>query len=100
MSPAALAFLGFRDESDLVGRRIITIIPRRFHQAHIAGTTLHMTNGRSPLLGIHVTVPVVRADGNEAPVELEINPHRSSAGRKVFVAEFFLGQEQAGQQAG
>ena len=100
VSPAALAFLGFRDESDLVGRRIITIIPRRFHQAHIAGTTLHMTNGRSPLLGIHVTVPVVRADGHEAPVELEINPHRSSAGRKVFVAEFFLEQEQADQQAG
>ena len=95
VSPAALAFLGFRDESELVGRRVITIIPPRFHQAHIAGTTLHMTNGRSPLLGTHVTVPVVRADGNETPVELEINPHRT-AGRKVFVAEFFLDEQRAG----
>ena len=98
VSPAALAFLGYRDEGELVGRRVITIIPPRFHQAHIAGTTLHMTNGRSPLLGTHVTVPVVLADGNEAPVELEINPHRT-AGRKVFVAEFFLEQQDT-QRAG
>ena len=30
-------------------QRLISIIPLRYHQAHIAGFTLHLVNGRSPL---------------------------------------------------
>ena len=89
VSASALHFLGFGDATDLVGRRVITIIPARFRQAHIAGTTLHVVNGRQPLLGVRVTVPVLLADGTEATTELLIEPRRRSAGRKVFIAEFF-----------
>ena len=88
VSPGALHFLGFAAATDLVGRRIITIIPARFRQAHIAGTTLHVVNGRQPLLGVRVTVPVLLADGTEAVAELLVEPRRRSAGRKVFIAEF------------
>jgi PAS domain S-box-containing protein len=89
VSPSALRFLGFGDASELLGRRVITIIPARFRQAHIAGTTLHVVNGRQPLLGVRVTVPVLLADGTEATTELLVEPRRRSAGRKVFIAEFF-----------
>ena len=89
VSESALHFLGFGDAAELVGRRVITIIPARFRQAHIAGTTLHVVNGRQPLLGVRVTVPVLLADGTEATSELLIEPRRRSAGRKVFIAEFF-----------
>ena len=88
-SRSALALLGFRDANYLVGRRVITIIPSRFRQAHIAGTTLHVVNGRQPLLGVRVTVPVLLSDGSERPMELLVEPHRRSEGRKVFIAEFF-----------
>jgi len=89
VSPATLALLGFHDEAELLGRRVITIIPPRFRQAHLAGTTLHVLNGRSPLLGVRVTVPVLLADGSEREVEPRIDPRRRSEGRTVYVAEFF-----------
>lgn len=56
VTPPVLRFLGYEHEDQLVGRRLIVIVPERFHQAHIAGTTLHVTNGRDPLLGIDLTV--------------------------------------------
>ncbi|HYO38861.1 MAG TPA: ATP-binding protein [Nocardioidaceae bacterium] len=90
VSPSVVRFLGHPDAAALVGRRVLSIVPARYHQAHIAGTTLHMTNGRSVLLGRPVTVPVVRADGTEAPVELRVDPQLLPDGRRMFVAEFGL----------
>jgi hypothetical protein len=63
-------------------------VPTRFHQAHIAGTTLHATNGRSNLLGVPVDVPMVRADGSEVMVHIEVRAERLADERKVFVARF------------
>ncbi len=88
-SPSALALLGYADAGDLVGKRLISIIPLRFHQAHIAGFTLHLVNGRSPLIGHRVTVPVSRADGTEIELELQIESIALPNGRRVFTAEFF-----------
>ena len=88
-SPSALALLGYADVGDLVGQRLISIIPLRFHQAHIAGFTLHLVNGRSPLIGHRVTVPVSRADGTEIELELQIESIALPNGRRVFTAEFF-----------
>ncbi len=89
-SPSALAALGYDHLGDLVGRRLVSIIPLRYHQAHIAGFTLHLVNGRSPLLGQRVTVPVVRADGSEQDVEILLGVTPLPSGRRVFTAEFFL----------
>ena len=87
-SPSALAALGYTELDQLVGQRLISIIPLRYHQAHIAGFTLHLVNGRSPLLGHRVTVPVVRADGTEADAELQLDATPLPSGRRVFTAEF------------
>ena len=88
-SPSALALLGYADAADLVGSRLISIIPLRFHQAHIAGFTLHLINGRSPLIGNRVSVPVVRADGSETQLALQIESVALPQGRRVFTAELF-----------
>lgn len=90
VTPPVLRFLGYEHEDQLVGRRLIVIVPERFHQAHIAGTTLHVTNGRDPLLGIDLTVPVVRADGTERSVSLNVSPTPAGQGRIAFVARFHL----------
>lgn len=89
-SPATLAALGYDDLARLVGKRLLSIIPLRYHQAHIAGFTLHLVNGRSPLLGHRVTVPVVRADGTEVEMDVRIGATPLPGGRRVFTAEFFL----------
>ncbi len=88
-SPSALGLLGYAAADDLIGNRLISIIPLRFHQAHIAGFTLHLVNGRSPLIGNRVTVPVTRADGSETDLAVQIESVALPQGRRVFTAEFF-----------
>jgi PAS domain S-box-containing protein len=89
VSRPAVTFLGHTPQ-DLVGRRVLTVIPPRFRQAHVAGMTLHMINGRSPLLEQEVTVPMLCADGTERLVRLEVRPTRAR-GERVFVGELLLG---------
>jgi PAS domain S-box-containing protein len=87
VSGAAMALLGYRDAGELVGRRLLEVIPERYHQAHIAGFTLHLTNGRAPLIGTRVTVPVRCRDGEEREVGLMITAEGLPRGRRVFTAE-------------
>ena len=90
VSEAALTALGHLSRADVVGQRLISIIPVRYHQAHIAGFTLHLVNGRSPLLGHVVAVPVVRADGSEVELRVRVDGTVLPSGRRVFVAELFV----------
>jgi len=78
--------LGYEAPDQLIGWRLIAIIPPRYHQAHLAGFTLHLSNGRSPLLGRTVTVPALRRDGTEIAVELVVEAHHLPAGRHLFIA--------------
>lgn len=89
VSPSTLDLLGYDDPAELVGHRLISVIPERFHQAHIAGFTLHLVNGRSPLIGRRVTVPALRRDGTEVKVGLRIDSQVLPQGRTLFTAEFF-----------
>jgi PAS domain S-box-containing protein len=87
VSRLACDLLGYPDAAQLVGRRLIAIIPPRYHQAHLAGFTLHLLNGRSPLLDRPVGVPVLRRDGTEIAVELTVVAHGMPGGRRLFLAE-------------
>jgi PAS domain S-box-containing protein len=86
VSRPALELLGYAHAGELVGRRLLWIIPPRLRQAHLAGFTLHLTNGRAPLLGQTVTVPALRRDGTETLVELTVEAESLPGGRRVFVA--------------
>lgn len=87
VSRPAAALLGYDDPWDLVGLRLLTMIPERYHQAHVAGFTLMQLTGRSPLLGNAVQVPARRADGSEVLISLLVRVERGEDGRPVFVAE-------------
>jgi PAS domain S-box-containing protein len=78
--------LGYQQPDQLIGRRLVAIIPPRYHQAHLAGFTLHLINGRRPLLGRAVTVPVLRRDGSEMAVELVVEARKLPPGRHLFIA--------------
>ena len=86
ISDSALSMLGYDHASELVGKRLIAIIPPRLRQAHLAGFTLFFATGRAPLLGRPVTVPALRCDGSEFPVELTVRSESLAGGRHVFVA--------------
>lgn len=87
VSPTALELLGYDDSSVLIGRRLVSIIPERFHQAHVAGFTLHLVNGRSPLIGRRITVPVLCRDGTERQVGLIVETRGLPEGRLLFTAQ-------------
>lgn len=84
-SPNALALLGWTLD-ELVGRRIVSVIPHRFREAHIAAFTLHLLTGRTTILNTPVTVPALRRDGTEVTVELLVRRESAGGGRAVFLA--------------
>ena len=86
ISQSALQILGYADADQLVGRRLVWIIPPRLRQAHLAGFTMHLSNGRSPLLEHPVSVPALRGDGTETVIELTVQSQNLPGGRHVFVA--------------
>lgn len=87
VSRPALDLLGYDQPEELVGERILTIIPERFRQAHIAGFTLFLLVGRRPLIDTPVLVPALRRDGSEVQVDLTVTVEPAGGGRAVFVAE-------------
>lgn len=87
VSAAALELLGYDDPGELLGRRIVSIIPDRLRQAHVAGFTLHLLVGRQPLIDTPVVVPARRRDGAEVDVRMTVTVHATGQGRSVFLAE-------------
>jgi len=88
VSRSALDLLGFDEPGELVGQRLLSIIPERFHQAHIAGFTLHLVKGRRPLIGRRVTVPARCRDGSEVEVGIQVDVEQLPSGRSIFTARF------------
>lgn len=86
ISAAAVTLLGYDAAEELVGRRLIAIIPPRFQQAHIAGFTLYALVGRAPLLDREVVVPALRRNGSEVEVRLTVTAHDTADGPRSFVA--------------
>lgn len=86
VSHVAAALLGYDDPGELVGRRLVAIIPPAYRQAHLAGFTLHLYSGRRPLLDRTTTMPVLRRDGTELPVAMTVSAHVLPGERTVFKA--------------
>ncbi len=80
VSPEAARILGYDEPAELVGSRIVSIIPERYRQAHVAGFTMYLLVGRKPLLDRRVTVPALRRDGSEVRVELTVRRAPPGAG--------------------
>lgn len=83
-SPAAMRLLGWDD--DLVGQRLLAVIPPRFRNAHIASFTLQLLSGETTILDREITVPALRRDGTEVEVRLLVQRVNVADGRAVFTA--------------
>ena len=89
-SREATRLLGYDDPAELVGQRIVSIVPERYRQAHVAGFTMYLLVGRKPLLGQPVVVPGLCRDGSEVELELLVRDHGVGEGRSVLLAEIRL----------
>jgi len=85
VSPGLARVLGWRVD-DLVGRRIVALIPPRLRDAHVAGFTRHQSTGETRVLGEPLTVPVLRADGSEVSCRLLLERSEDRRARPVYLA--------------
>lgn len=85
VSPAAAELLGW-DADELVGRRVVDLVPPSLREAHVAGFTRHQTNGEVHVIGRTVELPVLRSDGTEVLVGFLLERARAPRGRSVYLA--------------
>jgi PAS domain S-box-containing protein len=88
VSPAAAALLGWA-APDLEGRRVVTIIPPRWRERHIAGFTNHLLGGPTHIVGSTVRLTALHHDGHELDLDVRID-RADTAGRPCFVATMTL----------
>ena len=74
------------DPDDLVGRRIVAIVPHRYREAHVAGFSRHLSTGDSRVLGVAIDLPVLRADGTEVVCSFLIESDPTAVGHGVYLA--------------
>lgn len=72
--------------ADLVGRRVVALIPAELREAHVAGFTRHLATGESRLLGVPLQLPVLRRDGTRVVCDVLIEQAAAVGGRHVYVA--------------
>ena len=85
LSPSAERLVGW-SAHDLVGRRVVTLIPPRLREAHVAGFTRHQTTGQAHVLGVEVVLPVLHAAGHEVECRFLIERVHAVGGRSVYLA--------------
>ena len=85
VSAPAAALLGW-SATELEGRRLVTIIPPRLRDEHIAAFTRQMLGGPARILGVPTDVPALHRNGADVPITLLLERHHDSAGRSLFVA--------------
>lgn len=83
---AATAELLGWPEGDLVGRRLLAIIPPHLREAHLAGFTRVQLGGAARILGRPVVVPALRRDGTTVEVRLTIEPLTTDRARTSYLA--------------
>jgi len=71
---------------DLVGRRVVTLIPPALREAHVAAFTRHLATGDVHVLGQHLQLPVLRKDGTEVLSDFMLERAEPASGPLVFLA--------------
>ncbi len=75
--------------ADLVGRRLVTLVPPRLREAHVAGFSRHVTSGRSTILDVPLVLPVLHADGHEVRCRVLIQGLEAAGpSRRLYLAWF------------
>ena len=71
---------------DLVGRRVVALIPPALREAHVAGFSRHLTTGEAHVLGVELELPVLHKDGTEIACTFLIERTYAGSGRPIYLA--------------
>lgn len=84
-SDPALDLLGW-DADELIGQRIVVVIPPKLREMHIASFTRGVVTGNFHLLDQPLELSAVTRAGDDISVLLTLHRHRAEKGRTVFLA--------------
>jgi PAS domain S-box-containing protein len=84
LSPSAAALLGWTSD-ELVGQRLMAIIPPRLREAHVAGFTRQLVTGRRHVLDQAIELAALHRDGHELTVTVTLTK-QACDDRAVFCA--------------
>ena len=71
---------------ELLGRRVVLIVPPRFREAHVAGFSRHLSTGDARALGVQLRLPVLTRAGEEVECEFLIESEATPEGQVVYLA--------------
>ncbi|MBY5958980.1 PAS domain-containing sensor histidine kinase [Membranicola marinus] len=83
INPFALEKFGY-DSTELIGGKIETLIPKRFHAKHVNYREDYSENPDSRPMGIGMDLFGARKDGTEFPVEVSLGHYVSQDGQYVI----------------
>lgn len=81
---------------ELVGHRLVAIIPSRLRDAHVAGFSRHQLTGETRILGSPIRVPVLRGDSSEIVLDLLLTEEPAPSGRALYFGRFTEPDESSG----
>jgi PAS domain S-box-containing protein len=85
ISTPLASVLGWEPD-ELVGRRVVTLVPPALREAHVAGFSRHVTTGETRILGSELDLPVLHRDGRELRCRLRVECVETGRGR-LYIAE-------------
>ncbi|MBK8610747.1 MAG: PAS domain S-box protein [Chitinophagaceae bacterium] len=68
-----LAQFGYEKQEELIGKRIETLIPARYHPKHVGHVNLYHENPLPRPMGLGKDLFAIRKDGYEFPVEISLS---------------------------
>lgn len=80
---------------DLVGRRVVALIPPSLREAHIAAFSRHLSTGRAHVLGVPLVLPVLHTSGRELLCDFVVEQVGAGDGRSLYLA--WVGPVDAGE---
>ena len=82
-SGPVLELLGWA-EGQLVGQRLLAVIPPDYREAHLASFT-RAVHGQGSLFGVPLELSALASDGGLVPITLTLSRHSARGGRAVFL---------------
>ena len=71
---------------EIVGRRVVALIPPALREAHVAGFSRHLSTGQANVLGVDLELPVLHRDGRQIPCRFLVERAAVGVGRPVYLA--------------
>ncbi|MEO6541130.1 MAG: PAS domain-containing sensor histidine kinase [Ferruginibacter sp.] len=75
-----LALFGYEDQNELIGKKIETLIPSRYHPRHVEHRDHYIAKPKPRPMGLGKDLFAVKKDGSEFPVEISLSNYTNPEG--------------------